>query len=123
MKNLFLIFSLASGIFEIANGQATVSGRILDKETLVPLPYVTIMVNTKSEGLTVAGALSDEDGRFVISGIDHGSYIVNCSFLGYQSMNIPLLVGEINDIYDLGKVELVTATEQLDEVIVTAKKR
>jgi outer membrane receptor protein involved in Fe transport len=122
MKNLFLIFSLASGIFEIANGQATVSGRILDKETLVPLPYVTIMVNTKSEGLTVAGALSDEDGRFVISGIDHGSYIVNCSFLGYQSMNIPLLVGEINDIYDLGKVELVTATEQLDEVIVTAKK-
>lgn len=118
----FVIIMLGSAYASSAQEEATVSGRILDKETLTPLPFVTIIVNYKSDEKTVTGALSNEAGRFTMTGIAHGIYVVKCSFLGYQSVNVPLVVGEKNNIYDLGKIELATATELLDEVMVTAKK-
>ena len=120
---LFFVFILIGSAYaSSAQEEVTVSGRILDKETLTPLPFVTIIVNYKSDGKTVTGALSNEAGRFTMTGIAHGIYVVKCSFLGYQSVNVPLVVGEKNNIYDLGKIELATATELLDEVMVTAKK-
>ena len=118
----FIILLLHCFGMAFSQDQATLSGKIIDQETLAPLPFVTIIVAEQSSGNTVTGALTDEDGRFVITGLVHGNYVVSCSFLGYQTVEIPLLVGEKNNAYDLGKIELVTDSRQLDEVTVTAKK-
>ncbi len=53
-------------------------------------------------------------------GITKGEYTVRCSFVGYQSKTIPVLIGETNNIFDLGKIELEQVTELLDEVIIQA---
>jgi len=124
MRILLLLFILTNSFFylQAQDGDATVSGRIVDRAEQSPLPFVTIIVTTKPEGNSVTGALTDNDGRFVISGIEPGSYILNASFLGYQSIEVPLLIGGKNNNYDLGRIEMVVVAEQLDEVMISAKK-
>jgi len=123
MKYYFLVMlAFVAFISAMAQDQATISGKIIEKETGISLPYVTIILKSKSDEVTLTGALTNENGRFTISGILPGSYVVNCSFLGYKSIDIPLLVGEKNIIYDLGRIEMEINPQQLDEVLITAKK-
>lgn len=63
--------------------QATVSGRVFDKSTGEPLPYTTVTLNLEGDQNMFTGVIAGEDGRFVISGITRGEYVVNGSFIGY----------------------------------------
>lgn len=118
-KSLFLLFFFISW-FARAQNEADVSGRIIDYETQQPLPFVTITL--KDELKIVNGAISDEYGRFVISGVPKGDYTVRCSFVGYSPVEIPLTVGELNKSFDLGRIVLSPRSKQVDEVTIQAKK-
>ncbi|WP_346856220.1 TonB-dependent receptor [uncultured Draconibacterium sp.] len=113
------IFILAS-IAGFAQNGGTVSGRIFDGTTNEPLPYATILLNVNNKAMY--GAISGEDGRFVISGVAKGEYVVKCSFVGYKNTELSLLVGDLNNIFDLGKIQLNSASEKLDEVTITTKR-
>mgnify|MGYP005622761621 CR=1 FL=1 len=120
MKQLFLL--IFAGIFAMhysAKGEGVISGRVIDNSTKEPLPYATVTVNLDEK--MVSGTVANENGRFTIEGIDEGEYMVNCSFVGYLPAEIPLLVGKLNTIFDLGRIGLEPATENIDEVIVSAK--
>ncbi len=114
---LFL-FSFTISIF--AQNGANISGRVFDNETNQTLPFATITLN--SGQTIVSGTISDEDGRFVFSGVPQGEYLVKCSFVGFLVSEIPVLVGELNDKFDLGKIMLSPSAEQLDEITIQAKK-
>ncbi len=106
----------------IAQNHGIISGRIIDNSSHEPLQFVTILVKDASNQESITGGLTDNEGRFSISGLTDGNYIITCSFVGYESTDIPLLVGEKNDFYDLGKIAMVQNTKQLNEVLITAKK-
>ncbi len=116
---LFVLILLSSTIL-LSQNVATVSGRIFDDGTDQPLPFASVVINSGEK--TVSGTISDEDGRFVFSGVAKGEYIVKCSFVGYRITEIPLLVGELNKNFDLGRIHLNPSTEELGEVTVQAKK-
>ena len=121
MKNIFLLFSLVLiSFFSFAQNKATVSGRVFDENTNQPLPFATVTINSGNKIIT--GSISGEDGRFVISGIAKGEYLVECSFVGFQSKSIPVLVGELNNIFDLGKITLSVSSEELNEITINAKR-
>ncbi len=123
MKKSALIIGLWSLNFLLyAQNHGTISGKVIDKQTLDPLPYVTIVVEEIPGQKSITGGLTDEEGRFSISGLVDGNYMVRCSFIGYESVDIPVLIGALNDYYELGKIELDLATQQLDEVLISAKK-
>ena len=115
---VFLLFSLPAQ----AQIEATVSGQVIDAQTQQPVPYATVTVTTAPDGLPVTGALADENGRFVVSGLPEGQYLFNSEFLGYSPTETPLLVGGLNAIYDLGDVALQPVTGELEEVIVTGQQ-
>jgi outer membrane receptor protein involved in Fe transport len=121
MKEIILLAIVAFFSTSLsAQNNATISGRVFDDGTNEPLPFVSVTLN--SGEIIIAGAISGDDGRFVISGIANGNYIVKCSFVGYQIMEIPVLVGELNKNFDLGKIILNPSTEVLDEVTIAAKR-
>lgn len=121
MKRFFFMVLLClSGISVSAKGDGTISGRVFDGANKEPLPYATISIS--SNGKLLSGTLADVDGRFSIAGIEEGNYMVSCSFVGYQSAEIPLLIGRLNKVFDLGKIALEMSTESLSEVTVSAKK-
>ncbi|NQU87369.1 MAG: TonB-dependent receptor [Mariniphaga sp.] len=117
---MFISILIIHSIFCFAQNDATISGRIFDNGTNQPLPFTTITVQNGDQIIT--GDISDEDGRFVISGIAKGEYVVTCSFIGYDELEIPILIGELNNIFDLGRIQLNPSSEELSEVIVEAKQ-
>lgn len=119
-KSTIFCLLLLSSIVSFSQNGATVSGRIFDSQTNKPLPFASVTVNNENQ--LVSGAISDNSGRFSFSGISKGNYIVKTSFVGYLPSETELLVGELNDIFDLGKIELSPSFEQLDEVTIAAKR-
>ncbi len=121
MKNIcFFLLFLIIKLTVLAQNGATVSGHIFDEGTGQPLPFASVTLYLGED--IAGGIISGEDGRFEISGVAKGNYVVKISFVGYQETEIPLLVGELNDIFDLGHIELNPSNEELGEVTVEAKR-
>jgi len=99
---------------------ATVSGQIINQSTREPIPFVSVTVSYEEEAATITGALTDVTGRFVIAGLAEGSYVLHASLAGYEGTRAELLIGDKNDIYDVGAIEFTELSEELAEVVVTA---
>ena len=124
MRQNFLLTVLPFlSVLAQAQIEATVSGQLVDAQSQQPLPYATVTVTSASDGITVTGALTEEDGRFVISGLPEGQYLINSEFLGYFPTETSLLVGGLNDIYSLGEIALQPDAGDLEEVIVTGQRQ
>ncbi|WP_050809657.1 TonB-dependent receptor [Ochrovirga pacifica] len=122
MKFYFtLAFTLIFTIQSYAQGNATISGRVIELSTKNPIPFANILITNDSDA-TVTGSITDENGRFSIKGLKEGNYKVKISFIGYKEKEIPVLVGSLNNAFDLGKIELQEFSENLSEVVITAKK-
>ena len=123
MKNLglgiFLLFQLQ---LAFSQGDAVVSGRIFDKLSKEPLPFATVTLTYSADAKLLTGTVTDETGRFSISGIPQGEYNVNCSFIGYGSKTIGLLIGKLNKAFDLGRIELDPQAAALGEVIISENR-
>lgn len=82
-----VIIAVASISLAVAqNGQGSLKGKVLDKESGEPLPFVNVIV--ESNGTQVAGGSTDFDGKFNIKPIPPGSYNIKARFVGYQPLMI-----------------------------------
>ncbi|HEX9876150.1 MAG TPA: carboxypeptidase regulatory-like domain-containing protein [Gammaproteobacteria bacterium] len=106
-----------------AQTEVTVSGRLIDALTLQPVPFAAVTVRAEPDGRTVTGVLSDENGRFIVSSLPEGQYVFNAEFLGYQRIDTTVLIGELNNIYDLGDIELQPLEGDLEEVVITGRQQ
>jgi len=125
MKNisvsLFLVFLLISRA-TLAQEIATVSGLVVDQSTNTPLPYATVLIKSKKDSVLVSGIMSGIDGRFALAGIPKGNYVVAISFVAYKTYITELLVGDLNKVFDFGKIALSPEAENLSEVLISAQK-
>ncbi len=106
----------------ISQNNATISGRVFDQDSGQPLPFATLLLLNNTYTDTVGAALTTEDGRFVFQGLGHGEYIVMASFVGYKKAERQILVGRLNENFDLGRIELAVDTRNLSEVVVEARR-
>lgn len=116
---LFLLFLLPC---TQGYAQVTVSGKITELPDKYPLPYASVSVATKQGGNLVSGAITNEKGRFEVEGIKPGEYLISCSFIGYTTRNIPILIGELNQVLDIGDIGLQPASTAIEEVTVEGKR-
>ncbi len=105
-----------------SQSNAIISGRIIDQENKQALPFASVTATLKSDGKLHAGSVSKEDGRFILENIPQGNYIIKVAFIGYSNKEIPVLLGKLNSVFDLGKIELQPQSETLDEVTIAAQK-
>ena len=119
--NLVILFIISAPVL-YSQGDAVISGRVFDKNNLQPMAYATVTLNNKADSSLITGTLTDVQGRFSISGIAEGEYFLSCSFIGYSSQKIFVLVGKLNKTFDVGKIELELQASVLGEVIISEKK-
>lgn len=124
MRYLFMSLCLILGrclaFSQVAS--VTLSGMVKDKISKAPLPYVSVVVKTEQDSAFVTGTISNDEGRFSITGIKPGNYVLDVSFIGYKASKQPLYVGSLSPFLDLASVELEENTQALQEVNVTAKQ-
>ena len=124
-KKNILLFSLL--LFCLYNLQAqntvvTISGIVKSKVDKNILPYVNIVLKTEKDSAFVTGTVSNEEGRFTISNIKSGSYILQFSYTGFEIKSQQILVGSLSLFLDIGTIELQQNAQQLNDVVVTAKQ-
>lgn len=106
-----------------AQDKANVSGRVVDKTTKEALPFSTVMVTPQNKTNQPFGTLTQENGRFILSEVPKGSYKIKISYLGYVPKEINLLIGNLNQNFDLGRVELAPNVTALNEIVVEAQRQ
>ncbi len=128
MRNTCLL-GLAAAIVStgtaLAQSETVVSGAVVDN-TGAPLPSATVLALPANGGDPITGALTDGDGRFVIAGLPAGAYRISIESYGFDAAERRLVIGEKNNIYDLGRIALApaaSAAAPADEIVVQAERR
>ena len=117
MKKIIFLFFVVLTNVTFAQSTGTIVGKILDKDlNNEPLPFANILIPEINQGTT-----SDFDGLFEFSDLEQGTYLVNFSFVGYetQSVSVDVVSGKITEI----KISMTSSSAALDEVIVTTVAR
>lgn len=111
MKIKFLFFAILFSAISFAQN-ATVSGKILDKEmNNEPLPFATVLIKE-----TKQNTATDENGNYSFS-MQPGSYTLVISYLGYVTKEIPFAVSA-GELKTINHTLASTGGEELKEVVI-----
>lgn len=110
-----LIFSILL-IPIIGFSQVELKGKV--KDTLGPISFANVVLTNDANEI-VTGAVTDENGQFVIN-TSKGSYNLSVAFLGYATFEKSINI--TNDL-TLNDIILKSTEDNLDEVVLVAKKR
>ena len=116
---IIVIIAFATNIR--AQSSVTISGVVTDQTTQMGLSFVNVVLTTENDGTFISGTISNEEGRFTLSNINPGNYVLEISFLGYTTKKQPLYVGSLTAFLDLKTIELQEEATALKEVVVIAK--
>jgi outer membrane cobalamin receptor len=95
-------------------------GMALDGKEKTPLAYVTIQLLRLTDSTLYAGAITGEQGKFLIDRLQSGNYLCRISYVGYIQKDTIVSIRE-KHITDLGKIELFPNQIHLSEVIISAQ--
>lgn len=102
--------------------RVTISGILKDKKSTEAIPFVNLVLKSEQDSAFIAGTVSSEDGRFTLTNVASGNYVLEISYIGYLTSRQPLLVGKLSQFLDLGVIELTESATSLSEVVVVGKQ-
>ena len=119
MIRVFQILIFVFSTIVVAQDVGSVAGSLSDKDNNnEPLPFANVIIKGTSKGTT-----TDFDGNYLLDNIAVGTYTIEFSFVGYETLEVP------NVVIEAGKVTNITtalgaSAAALDEVIIktTARK-
>ena len=121
---LFFLFSNYSKAQQHDNPiGATVTGKIVDSLTLVPVEYASLSLLNQEDNKVVNGNTTDDKGEFVLTGVAEGRYKLLIYFVGYKTgSKNNIMVGKPNTVTNVGDIVLVSTETKLKVVEVTTEK-
>lgn len=96
-----------------------ISGTLVDKDSKEPVPMMTVQL-LKSDSSFVAGAVTNDSGKFVIQAPAEGKYLLKISSIGYVTSIKRLMMTEDHNLA-LGQVSVMSDAVMLKEAQVTAQ--
>ncbi|NNE27919.1 MAG: outer membrane beta-barrel protein [Saprospiraceae bacterium] len=118
MKHLYILLLLLVASTNYA--QHHIEGKVINNAS-EPLPGATVVLLTQGDSTMASFALTDDLGRFRLSGINPDDYILQISFIAHDNY------GEILDTewsaktIEIGTVILSESTEVLQEITIKAE--
>ena len=126
MKHLFILltalnFSIISLAQATRNGKIT--GAIKDGGNQKIIDAATITLLKSSDSSLIKTAVTDKEGSFIFEKVRDGSYLVAANYIGHSLVySAPFLVNEEHNDINVGVLQLIPITKDLNEVVVTTKK-
>lgn len=122
----FLMVMLFSSAATAQVSSVTVSGMVTSAGKSA-LPYANIMLKSAKDSVFVSGTITNEEGRYSLTDVKPGSYLVEASVPGYTTHTQTLFVGSLSEFLDIPPIEMGlnnNAREaKIEEVIMTANKK
>ncbi len=122
LKGILMVLVFVGGVLKLQaqTADVTLSGLIKNKIDRVVLPFVNIVLKKEKDSAFVTGTLSNEGGRFTLTNVKPGDYILQFTYTGFTLKSQPVLIGSLSSFLDLGTIELQQDTKQLQEVVLTS---
>jgi outer membrane receptor protein involved in Fe transport len=121
---LFPTFAISSMI-TAQTASVTVSGKVTNTDKAA-LPYASIILKKEKDSAFVAGTITNEEGRFSITGIKPDHYLMETSIAGYNKQILPVFIGSLSEFLEIPLIELERKKDQetkIEEVIVSGTKK
>jgi hypothetical protein len=110
MQKQIFLFLLAFFTSAIAFSQSTITGRVVDAETKLPLEGASVFAQN-----TTIGAITNAEGVFKLQ-LGKGGYEIIFSFTGYNSERVNVETSEPKQL----EIELKKEDVSLSEVVITS---
>ncbi|MDP4291997.1 MAG: outer membrane beta-barrel family protein [Bacteroidota bacterium] len=121
IASLLLFATLSS--FAQKQGPGSITGVILDKSSNSALEFAKVILKNKKDNTVVLMAMTDKDGKFLLSGVPYGDYVIAYSFIGYQDAESQTIqVVPKQKRVDMGSLYTTATSQTLNEVTVTGKR-
>ena len=127
MKNtkiriLFIVILMISNSITASDIKWIITGKVIDNETKLSIPYVTISLHDKENQNIITGTISNDNGEFSLDKISEGTYYLKLSFMGYKDYVVRSLAFNQNQkALNLGVIALLHDMEALSEVVVKSQ--
>ncbi|HEV8513389.1 MAG TPA: TonB-dependent receptor, partial [Cyclobacteriaceae bacterium] len=105
---------------DLVNGKIT--GIVQDSTNNQGVEFATVALLDPNTQKPINGEVCDDKGKFTLSKIPSGNYIVSVSFIGYATKNIKVQLTDKRNEVDLGNVKLSPATKLLKAVEIVGQK-
>jgi outer membrane receptor protein involved in Fe transport len=122
-KSLILLLLLA--VLHCAQAQVnkvSVSGQVSSLPKMEMLPFVNVILKTEKDSTFVTGTITASDGRFTLTDIAPGNYVLEYAFLGFQTLKSPIIVGALSAYLELGVIEMSEDVQILQAITVTGSQ-
>ncbi len=119
LKTLLLLALLGNLLAVHAQNTGTITGKVLDKNSKQPLPYVNVLI--KKNQTIVTGAMTQENGTFTIKNIAFDTYTLEFQFIGYTKQTMPLTISESKSV-TLSPISLTEEAVQLEGVEIVKER-
>ncbi len=116
-KNILLTSILVLTI-KFGFSQSIVKGKVLDANNL-PITGANI---TLSSNIEKQGTTSGFEGNFSIQIKENGTYNITITFLGFENYSKNIVIQK-NETIDLNTITLIEASELLQSIEITGRKR
>ncbi len=113
LNKLFIVICLLSEL-TVSGQSGTLRGTVVETSSGESLPGAAIVI-----GKTGLGAITDQNGQFQIAKIPVGTYNVEVSFIGFETL-IKAVTIEKNEVLD-ERFELKSGSEMLGEIEITGQ--
>ena len=113
MKHFFFAILLLFVTFPVFSLQA-IRGTIIDGTTQKPIDFVNVALLKTENAPPTTGVITDDNGNFLLPDVPPGTYLLKVSFVGYNTLSIPLNVS--NKELNIGRVKLMEDSKTLSEV-------
>lgn len=116
-----LLLAFCAGPLFAQDTTVTLSGSLVDEVSLQPLPFINLVLRPAADSTAGTGTFSGDDGRWTITGIAPGEYVLQASGVGYDRLRRPVHVGALSPNLDLGALRMHGAVQQLAEFEVVSR--
>jgi len=122
----FLLFFITHFTFAQQTNNSPAPARIIgiakDLKTGEAIGYATAALYKTGSELSVAGAVADGNGVFYITGFDLGTYELQVSFLGFETVKRTVNVNSLEVDINLGEIAMTDEGLALEEVTVQGQR-
>ncbi len=109
---------MGSALFGQFNG--TIFGKVLDEGNNQPLAFASVVLKTQEETV-ISGTITDNDGKFKLTELATGTYVLEIEFIGFTSNKTTVSLKE-DEIINLPVLYLSESVERLEGVTITSQK-
>lgn len=103
-----------------ANNPGSVTGKVIDRNTKEPIPYVNISI--KKADKVITGGITQENGSFSIKNLALDSYTVEILFMGYKKETKNINITADDKSVNLNTISLEEEAVQLKGVDIVSER-